>query len=64
METKENLNATETIDIKKDFTKKNAKNLFFQLFKFDKSFFLSFIFYIHIIAQIFVAASYLYFASK
>lgn len=59
METREN-----KINIDKNMDEKQIKNLFCQLFKFDKSFFMSFIFYIHIVIQVFVFVSNLYIASK
>lgn len=51
-------------DIKIPKDKKEATNLFIQLFKFDKSFFLSFLFYIHIIIQIVVLIFYIYGLSR
>lgn len=52
------------INIEKNMDEKQIKNLFCQLFKFDKSFFMSFIFYIHIAVQILVFIWNLYIASK
>jgi hypothetical protein len=51
-------------DIKIPKDKKEATNLLIQLFKFDKSFFLSFLFYIHIIIQIVVLIFYIYGLSR
>ena len=51
-------------DIKIPKDKKEVTNLFIQLFKFDKSFFLSFLFYIHIIIQIVVLIFYIYGLSR
>lgn len=48
------------LGIEKDIKEKNFTKIFFQLFKFDKSFFMSFIFYIHIIVQILVLIAVLY----
>ncbi len=60
--TKENSSTNDEIKFPKD--KKEATNLFIQLFKFDKSFFLSFLFYIHIIIQIVVLIFYIYGLSR
>lgn len=51
---------TEKINIDKN----KLKGFFCQLFKFDKTFFKDFIFYIHIVVQILVFASNLYTASQ
>lgn len=52
------------INIDKNIDKKQIKNIICQLFKFDKSFFISFVFYIHIFVQILVFIWNLYISSQ
>lgn len=62
---KENLNTNnDEVKINKNMSEKDFKRLFCQLFKFDKSFFKSFIFFIHIVVQVFSLVSVLFITAK
>ena len=52
------------IDTKGTLWKNEVKEIFFQLFKFDKSFFKTYIFYVHIAAQIFFLVFYIFLISN
>lgn len=57
-------NTENKVNLEKNVDLKKVKNIFCELFKFDKLFFKNFIFYIHIVAQVLILFTYLFWASQ